>query len=209
MFADVPVDPDAETARRWAIDELSKDRYQERGPSWLERAWDWVTEQFSHLLSLEVDGGSLMAILIVVAIIIVLILVTRAVVGPVRRSFKAKRTHSVFEDDSRSAAEMRSAADAAATRGDWNLAVLERFRAIIRSLEERNLIDDRPGVTADEAALDAGTRFPDVLAQISGAADLFDRIRYGHGTASLSDDDGLRRLDRILSRRTLMSARTP
>ena len=209
MFADVPVDPDAETARQWAIDELSKDRYQERGPSWLERAWDWVVEQFSHLFGLEVDGGSLMAIAIIAAIILALVLVTRAVVGPVRRSFKAKRTHSVFEDDARSSTEMRSAADAAAAKEDWNLAVLERFRAIIRSLEERDLIDDRPGVTADEAAFQTGARFPDILTRISGAADLFDRVRYGHGKAALSDDDALRQLDRILLRRNLLSARAP
>jgi hypothetical protein len=209
VFADIPVDPDSETARQWAIDELSKDRYQEHGPSWIERAWDWVLDKLDHLVNLDISGDSLVAVLIVAGIILILFLVIRAVVGPVRRSFKAKRTHSVFEDDSRSSAEMRSAADAAAKAGDWDLAILERFRAIIRSLEERDLIDDRPGVTADEAATETGVRFPDVLTRIGWAADLFDQVRYGHGAATQSDDESLRSLGRALEGRTLMSARTP
>lgn len=208
MFADIPVEPDTETARQWAIEELSKDRYQEHGPSWLERSWDWLSDKFDHLFSLDVDGGSLVALLVIVGIVVLLFLVARSVMGPVRRSYRAKRSHSVFEDDSRSSADMRAAADAAAKQEDWSLAVLERFRAIIRSLEERDLIDDRPGVTADEAAIETGTRFPDVLIGMTEAADLFDRVRYGHGVASRADDEILRRLYSSLAGRSLLGAVT-
>lgn len=206
MFAGIPVDPDAETARQWAIEELSKNRYQEHGPSWIQRAWDWILDKLGNLFHLEIDGGSLAAILIIVAIFVLLFLATRAVVGPVRRSFRIKRSHSVFEDDTRSSSDMRAAANAAASREDWNLAILERFRAIIRSLEERDLIDDRPGVTADEAAGETGVRFPDVLTRMAGAADLFDRVRYGHDAATQADDEDLRHLDSSLARRSLLDA---
>ena len=43
----------------------------------------------------------------------------------------------------RTAAEIRAAADAAAAAGDWTTAVLERFRAIVRGLEERAVLDER------------------------------------------------------------------
>ena len=79
----------------------------------------------------------------------------------------------------------------------------------IRSLEERDLISDRPGVTADEAAFETGTRFPDVLRTIASAAELFDEVRYGHGTATSEDDASLRRLDSTLAGRSLLDAAKP
>ena len=104
---------------------------------------------------------------------------------------------------------MRTAANAAAGRGEWNLAILERFRAIIRSLEERDLISDRPGVTADEAALETGGKFADVMMDMLAAASLFDGVRYGSGVATAQDDESLRRLDASLAGRTLLNAAAP
>ncbi|MBN2176659.1 MAG: DUF4129 domain-containing protein [Demequinaceae bacterium] len=209
MFTEIPVEPDAETAREWAIEELSKSRYQEHGPSWLERLWNWVTEQLGHLFSLDLGGSMVVALVIIAVLVGLLILAVRLTVGPVRRAYRARRTHSVFEDDTRSSSEMREAANAAAQRGDFSLAVLERYRAIIRSLEERDLISDRPGVTADEAARETGTRFPDVLDKMTSAAELFDGVRYGHDVATREDDGSLRRLDSTLASRSLLSLAKP
>ncbi len=209
MFDDIPVQPDAGTARDWAIRELAKERYQQHGPSLVERILHWIGDRLDDLFSLfsiNVGGNPVAAILIVGLAVGLVALVIRVTAGPVRRSLRARRAHSVFEDDHRTAAQMRQAADEAAARGDWALAVLERFRAIVRSLEERDLIDDRPGVTADEAAADTGRRFPDARAPMADASALFDSVRYGHAIAAEADDLALRRLDTFLAPRTLLTA---
>ncbi len=209
MFLEIPVEPDAETAREWAITELSKSQYQEHGPSWTSRLLDWLGRLLDNVFSFDFGGSPLAAIIVIVVLIGLVVLIVRMTAGPVGRAFRRGRTHSVFDEDARSSAEMRTAANAAAKRGDWNLAVLERFRAIIRSLEERDLISDRPGVTADEAALETGGRFADVMMDMLTAASLFDSVRYGSGVATEKDDGSLRRLDASLAGRTLLSAAAP
>ena len=102
------------------------------------------------------------------------------VAGPVRARVAGRpRPWSSSGDDARTAAELRAAADAAAARGDWSTAVLERFRAVVRSLEERALLDDRPGRTAHEAAEAAAARLPARAAELRRAARLFDDVCYG------------------------------
>jgi hypothetical protein len=209
VFFEIPVDPDAETAREWATQELSKPQYQEQKPSWLSRLWEWVTDKLAHLFHWDLGGNMVLAIVIIAIVVGILVLAIRLTAGPVRRAYQARRTHSVFEEDTRSSTQMREAADAAALRGDYSLAFLERFRAIILSLEERDLITDRPGVTADEAARETGARFPDVLIKMSTTAGLFDAVRYGHGVATQEDDASLRRLDSTLEGRSLLHGAMP
>ena len=69
-----------------------------------------------------------------------------------------------------------AAADAHAARGEWADAVRERLRAVVRSLEERAVLDERPGRTADEAAAEAGTALPTCADDLRRSARLFDDI---------------------------------
>ena len=89
----------------------------------------------------------------------------------------------VDADDDRTAAQLRADADAAAARGDWRSAVIDRFRAVVRSLEERVVLDVRPGRTADEAAAVAGLRFPAEADALRRGARLFDDVCYGDAPA--------------------------
>lgn len=57
------------------------------------------------------------------------------------------------------------------------------MRAIVRSLEERALLDARPGRTADEAAAEAGRTLPEHAARLRAAARSFDDVTYGGRTA--------------------------
>jgi hypothetical protein len=74
---------------------------------------------------------------------------------------------------------MRAAAEAAAAAGDWTLALQERFRAVVRGLEERTVIEPRPGWTAAEAAAGAGRALPDLAEQLRAGASRFDGVTYG------------------------------
>ena len=72
---------------------------------------------------------------------------------------------------------------------------LERFRAVVRSLEERAVIDPRPGRTAWEAAQTAGERVPEVADGLERGAHLFDDVAYGKAVVGPEADAFLRALD--------------
>lgn len=107
---------------------------------------------------------------------------------------------ALFDDRPRSAAEHRAAAEAHAAQGHWNQAVQERMRAVVRALEERALLDPRPGRTADEAAAEAGRALPAHTDRLRTAARDFDDVTYGGRTASEDTYRGLAALDGDLER---------
>lgn len=197
--SDVPVTPDAETARRWAQQELADPVYHER-PNLLQLAWEWITDQLARIqhsaASLDPRGLTVGAVLVVAVVVVVALLVA----GPVRRARRARRTAPpVLGAETRSAAQLRADADALAAREEWSAAVLERFRAVVRSLEDRALLDERPARTAHEVATLAATRFPTHATTLESAALLFDAVCYGDVTADRDDDARMRALDAALA----------
>jgi len=133
-----------------------------------------------------------------------------AVAGPVRRARQQRESAEVFADDDRTAAEMRAAADAFAAAGRWNEATLDRFRAILRSLEERAVLEERPGWTADEASAVAASVLPPCADDLRAASRLFDDVCYGDRTAGPDDDAWLRDVDRrVQDARPVAAATVP
>jgi hypothetical protein len=190
---EVPVDPDRETARRWLLEELSRPEYSTR-PSLLERLVDWFLGLFDEVPVLDAPGWQVA--LIAVAVTAAVVLVAWWVAGPVRLARRAARASTVvLGDDGRTAAQLRAAADDAAARGDWSAAVLDRYRAVVRGLEERVVLDEQPGRTAQEAADAAAARLPGTAADLHRAARLFDDVCYGTLPARPDDDAFLRALD--------------
>ena len=195
VVTEVPVDPDAETARRWAEQELADPIYH-RGESLLQVVLRWIQERFAEAQNAlsTMDGRS--AALVLGSVVIVGVVVTLLVVGPVRRSRRSQRySVEVFVDDNRTAAELRRSADALAAAGRWSEAVLDRFRAILRSLEERAVVDERPGRTAHEAAVQAAAVLPPRASDLHRASRLFDDVCYGDVETGRDDDAWLRQVD--------------
>lgn len=183
----IPIEPDAETARRWLEEELSKPQYQERPAGWFQRLQAWINDVIERLFSLGegaggfgVSGGLVVGLLIAAAAIAILILI----LGPLRNSRTRRRSAAVFDNDDREAVDIRAAAVAAAEREDWTQAVVERFRALVRSVEERGLVSVVPGMTAAEFAQAVGLRLPAHHADLNRCADIFDGVRYGHDIAT-------------------------
>jgi hypothetical protein len=196
-LAGVPVTPDADTAQRWLVEELARPEYAVR-ESLLQRLWEWFQGLFGDISGVDTPPWYVIAGAAVIVAIVLLI--ARWVTGPIRLRGAGRKKGAVIDhDDTRSASTIRASADAAAARGDWAVAVAERFRAIIRSLEERAILDERPGYTAQEAADAISQRLPAHIAGVHRAALLFDGVVYGHQTASQGDDAGLRELDHHLS----------
>lgn len=194
VLTDVPVDPDAETARRWAEAELADPVYHQ-GQSLLDRVIQWFIDLIRDAQASAVNVDVRTAALILGAILVVAVAVVLLSTGPVRRARRERASAEVFEDDARTAAEMRASADAFAAAGRWSEAVLDRFRALLRSLEERAVLAERPGWTADEAAAEAGAVLPGCAADLHRASRLFDDIRYGDRHGRSEDDAWLRGVD--------------
>jgi uncharacterized protein DUF4129 len=191
----VPVDLGREAARQAAREELSKQVYQQAEPSLSARVVRWLYEKLSGLLDqvAGVSPGGYVGLLVVVLLVVAAVVAIRLKVGPLGRA--ARGEDALFLGRPRSAAEHRSAADRHAAAGEWAEAVRERLRAVIRSLEERSLLDPRPGRTADEAAAEAGRALPGCAAGLRDAARLFDDVWYGGRPAGAAGDQQLRDLD--------------
>jgi hypothetical protein len=169
----------ADEARREAQRELAKHIYHRYDEPWLVRVVHSVEHWLSHWLDVSIrhaPGGGVGAV-VFVAILITVVLIARWRLGPVRREVREARP--VFTDATRSAAEHRAAAERAATEQRWTEAVVERMRAVARELEERDVLDPRPGRTAEELATDAGRELPDVAEAMRTAAGAFDEVAYG------------------------------
>lgn len=208
LRVEVPVDPDRETARRWLLEELSRPEYSTQ-PSLLQRLVEWFLDLFADVPALDAPGWQV-ALVVVVATAAV-VLVAWWVAGPVRLARRAARASTVvLGDDGRTAAQLRAAADDAAARGDWSAAVLDRYRAVVRGLEERVVFDEQPGRTAQEAADAAAAHLPGCAADLHRAARLFDDVCYGTLPARPDDDAFLRTLDgRVLAERPAGAVEEP
>lgn len=195
MIASVPVDLGRDEAAQLARDELAKQVYRDAGPGLVERLVRWLLEQAGRLLdgAAGVSPGGYAGLVVVLLLVAAAVVAVRLKVGPLSR--RATREEALFVGRTRTAAQHRAAADAHAATGAWAEAVRERLRAVVRSLEERAVLDERPGRTADEAAAEAGRALPDCVAGLRAAAVLFDEVWYGGRPAGPASYAALRDLD--------------
>ena len=199
VVAGVPVDPDAEEARQWLVDELAKADYRAAQPTWFDRLATAVRDWFTSLSFDSVDGppelGALLIILAVVAALVVAFLVF----GLPRLGRKSSVTGDLFgENDDRDAEAIRRAAETAAAAGDFELALAEIFRSTARGLAERTVVTTSPGTTAHDFALRAAASFPEFASSLASAAASFDGVRYLGGSGSRAEYDAMAQLERGL-----------
>ncbi|MBT2546611.1 DUF4129 domain-containing protein [Streptomyces sp. ISL-44] len=195
-----PVTTPREPAQEAAERELSKPMYHENDPGLLDRAlrkfFEWIDDLFGAA-SGATPGGALGLVVIVLLAILAVGALWWRLGAPSRIPAGAG---VLFDDGIRSAADHRTAAEAHAAAGRWTEAVQERMRAVVRSLEERTVLDPRPGRTADEAAAEAAVSLPDHAGDLRAAARTFDDVTYGGRTADADTYARLRTLDITLDR---------
>ncbi|MCZ4118758.1 DUF4129 domain-containing protein [Streptomyces sp. H39-S7] len=200
MSGDAPVITPRDAAREAAEHELSKGIYHQNDPSLFQRALDWLWDKVADLLSAAsgaTPGGGVGLLAIALAVVLLLVAL-RWRLGAVRQA--STGGPGLFGDRTRTAAEHRTAAEQHAAARRWTEASQERMRALVRSLEERTVLDPRPGRTADEAAADAGRALPDHATALGDAARLFDDLTYGGRTGTEQTYALLRDLDGRLQR---------
>lgn len=172
--------------------------YAQAEPPWWQRASTWLWDRFVELLDrLGGAADSLLWLIVLAAVVALVAFVVLRHTGGLQR----RRTvgGDVFVDHTRSAAEHRAIAEDAAHRGDLGEAVRERFRAVVRQMEERGALDPRPGRTADEAARDGGAVFGRLRGDLDAAARAFDEVAYGNRPGSAAAYAAIRALDESLA----------
>lgn len=176
-----PLTPDAEEARRLAEQELSNPLYDIAEPTLIDRIARAVAEFFTNLFSPDLSGGLGPAVAVVATIVVVVLIVLAFIIWGVPRATRrsALAAPSLFDgEEERSAAELRSAAEAHAKNEAWDAAVVMRMRAIARACVERGVVAVPPGATVHTFARAATRAFPDSGAALNDAADTFDDVRY-------------------------------
>ncbi|WP_345801918.1 DUF4129 domain-containing protein [Microbacterium sp. AZCO] len=185
-----PLTPDGDEARRWAEEELAKPVYAQAEPTLFDRVARAVGDFFSQLFSTELTGGWGSTFAIVAAVIVAILILAAFLVWGVPRATHRSRiaVAELFgESEGRPAAELRAAAEAHASRGEWDAAIVLRFRALARGLAERGVVETPPGATVHGFARQAARAFPASAIDLEEAAGAFDDVRYLRrpGTAEL------------------------
>lgn len=194
-----PVTVPRAPARRTAEDELSEPAYHQDDPGLLRRILDWLWEHVGDLLGSAADAspGGAVGLLVILVVVVLLLVALRMRLGPPRRG-STDGGATLFEARPGTAADHRAAADAHAAEHRWSEALQERMRAIVRSLEERALLDPQLGRTADEAATEAGRALPGHADELRAAARAFDEVTYAARAADEAAYTRVRDLDRTL-----------
>ncbi len=195
----VPVEPDRPSARRLLADELAKQEYQAAKPTWFDQLLGNIGEWLDSLRFGGSQGPPAFGMLVLIVVILVLLVIAFLVFGLPRLNRRSSVTGSLFgEDDARTAAQMRSAAEAAAARGDYAAAIAEMYRSIARGLAERTVLSTSPGTTAHDFATRAASVFPPRGADLAASASAFDDVRYLGGAGSREQYELVERLERAL-----------
>lgn len=194
-----PLDPDRDEARQLLENELRHPDYHRAEPI-IPRIINWILERLESLIQFLPGSSGFAQIALAVVVVLVIGAIGYALLGRRRQSrLRAARPDgSVFDDPSITAAQYRARAEAAMHDGNWSAALLDHYRAIAASADERVLLDEAPGRTAHEIAVALGPTFPRHSAAIRSAADLFDEVRYGDHHASRAEADGVGDLDEAL-----------
>lgn len=175
---DVPVRIGRDEAQRLARVELAKPVYTGDDEPWTQKLIRWLIDRIAALLDTVGASSPLgwFGLLGIAALVAIVVVVVRRRTG---RLSRGPATTALFGGSERTAVDLRADAERYASSGAWAEAVRARLRAIVRDLEERGLVDPRPGRTADEIARDAGLALPTAAADLRAGARLFDDVWYG------------------------------
>ena len=185
----VPVTVGADEARQLAVRELAKPAYRAAEPGIVDRAGQWLLARLDDLLTLLTSGraGGAGGMLVILAVLVVGVLVVRWRLG--RGARRARVGTALLESTGVSADDHRRRAAEHEAAGRHDDAVREWMRALVRGLEERDLLVPRVGRTAGEAAREVATTLPGAAPAVAEAARRFDETVYG-GRAADADAVG-------------------
>ncbi len=209
---EIPVQIGRDEARQRALDELAKAKYGGT-PEWVSDLASQADRLIQRLVDLwlglsrvrQSSGGGINwgFVLAVVVLLVAIGLIVWRVGLP--RWKRRTAGASLQLDSSVPASNYRGLAAQFAEQGDWTAAVRDRFRAMVRELEVRTILDVRPARTATEAAYSASKVLPDCRDVLRVGAESFNAVVYGERPADSAayqrmvelDDRVTRAADRV------------
>lgn len=189
-------------AREMARHELDKSSYHRNDQSFLDKVLRKIGDFIDQLSGNAPQGqhtggsGSWLALVALVAVLLVVAGLIWWRIGTVRRNAASGR--ALLTDEPTTARSHRDDAERFAAAGEWPRAIRERLRAIARDLEERAILDPRPGRTADELAVEAGVALPEHAGELTVGVRIFDDVWYGGRTGDAAGYQRLTELDERL-----------
>lgn len=187
-------------ARELARRELQNPAYHQDEPSLFDKVTqkigEWLDHLFGRINPQQGHGGGWTGLVILLVLLIIVVAAIWWRVGAVRG--RAAEREPLLDDGTTTARDHRSEAERYAAAGDWPNAIRERLRAIARDLEERAILEFRPGRTADELAAEAGAELPDHADALLAGVQIFDDVWYGGRTGDEHGYRSLRELDERL-----------
>lgn len=196
---EVPVDE----ADRRAEEILSRPEFQEPSKSVFEQALDWIRERIGEFLSETTRGGGSVFTWLVLGILTAI--VALVIIRVVRTAQRDPGIVPVSEHEvRRSGADWRAEAERLEREGDWRAALRARYRYLVTTLVEREVLRDIPGRTTGEYRREVQARAPGVAGEFSGASELFERAWYGNLPTG---PDEARRFDELSERVTAGASR--
>jgi hypothetical protein len=176
---------------------LAKREYRDAAPSWLGTLWRNFLDWLQSLDGSQGDAAPVPSP--VIALVIAAIIAAAIILARPRLHARSRQARDVFErEPTLGATDYRARAEAAAAAGKWGDAVVDRFRAVVRSAEDRAILDPQPGRTADEAARALSVPFNSQSGRLARAAATFDGVRYGNRAADSGDYRQMVELDTAL-----------
>jgi len=176
-----PLTPEGEEARRLAESELADPVYQAAEPTPIDRIARAVAEFLERLFDAEITGGWGSAFAVIAAVVVTIVIIAAFLIWGVPRATRRApaRSGELFgATETRSAAELRRDAASHAQKGEWDEAIILRFRALARGTVERGAVETPPGATVHGFARAAARAFPASADDLEAAAVAFDDVRY-------------------------------
>jgi Domain of unknown function (DUF4129) len=169
-------------ARAAAREELRKAMYHRDDPGLVDRLLNWLGRRVGGLFDGTASGSAALVLLALLAAVVVFA-VFRA--GRPRRMARAAPVADPLAphagiDHRRLAAEL-------AGQGRLAEALREWLRAAVRTIEDRGVLDPRPGRTGGEIARAAGLVLPSAAARLRAATRAFDEVWFGERAATDAD----------------------
>jgi hypothetical protein len=172
------------TAQQAAEQELRKGEYHRDDPGLIERAFSWLGRRLADLVSGS-SGGAALALAVALIAAVVIFAAVRA--GPLRRMARSAPFQGDdplrplgARDHRRRAAELEAAGQLAPALREW-------LRAAVQTIEDRGVLDPRPGRTGAAVAREAGPYLPEVAHVLAAAMQAFDEVWFGGRPATSAD----------------------
>jgi hypothetical protein len=173
-----------EAAHQAAINELRKAEYHRDDPGLTDRILTWLVQRLGWLLSGTTAGSAGLLVLVLLGGVGIFAVVRARSARAGVRAQAAERADPLRPLHAR---DHRVAAERLAAEGRRAEALREWLRATVQTIEERGVLDPRPGRTGDDIAREAGVLLPSAADALTVAMDAFDLVWFGGRPATDAD----------------------